>query len=69
MQERAMNNEKIQFHWNSEVIQIKGDQKMQQAVLKNIKTNEEKTIEVGGLFVAIGHTSKYRIIQKSNRFR
>ena len=55
MQERAMNNEKIQFHWNSEVIQIKGDQKMQQAVLKNLKTNEEKTIDVGGLFVAIGH--------------
>ena len=55
MQERAMNNEKIQFHWNSEVIEIKGDQKMQQAVLKNIKTNEEKTIDVGGLFVAIGH--------------
>jgi thioredoxin reductase (NADPH) len=55
MQERAMNNEKIQFHWNSEVTEIKGDQKMQQAVLKNIKTNEEKTIDVGGLFVAIGH--------------
>ena len=55
MQERAMNNEKIQFHWNSEVIQIKGDQNMQQAVLKNLKTNEEKTIDVGGLFVAIGH--------------
>jgi thioredoxin reductase (NADPH) len=55
MQERAMNNEKIQFHWNSEVTEIKGDQKMQQAVLKNLKTNEEKTIDVGGLFVAIGH--------------
>ena len=55
MQERAMNNEKIEFHWNSEVTEIKGDQKMQQAVLKNIKTNEEKTIDVGGLFVAIGH--------------
>ena len=27
---------------NSEVIEIKGDQKMQQAVLKNLKTNEEK---------------------------
>jgi len=54
MQERAMNNEKIQFHWDSEVTQIKGDQKMQQAVLKNLKTNEEKTIDVGGLFVAIG---------------
>ena len=55
MQERAMNNEKIQFHWDSEVTEIKGDQKMQQAVLKNLKTNEEKTIDVGGLFVAIGH--------------
>jgi thioredoxin reductase (NADPH) len=55
MQERAMNNEKIQFHWNSEVIEINGDEKMQQAVLKNLKTNEEKTIKVGGLFVAIGH--------------
>ena len=28
---------------------------MQQAILKNLKTNEEKTIDVGGLFVAIGH--------------
>ena len=37
MQDRAMNNEKIQFHWDSEVTEIKGDQKMQQAVLKNLK--------------------------------
>jgi thioredoxin reductase (NADPH) len=28
---------------------------MQQAVLKNLKTNEETTLDVGGLFVAIGH--------------
>jgi thioredoxin reductase (NADPH) len=55
MQERALNNEKIQFHWDSEVIDIKGDQKMQQGVIKNIKTNEETTLDVGGLFVAIGH--------------
>ena len=34
---------------------IKGDQKMQQAVLKNLKTNEETTLDAGGLFVAIGH--------------
>ena len=55
MQERAFNNEKIKFHWDSAVIDIKGDQKMQQAVLKNLKTNEETTIDAGGLFVAIGH--------------
>ncbi|MCV0431696.1 thioredoxin-disulfide reductase [Nitrosopumilus sp.] len=55
MQERALNNEKIKFHWDSAVIEIKGDQKMQQAVLKNLKTNEETTLDAGGLFVAIGH--------------
>jgi thioredoxin reductase (NADPH) len=55
MQERAFNNEKIDFHWDSAVIDIKGDQKMQQAVIKNLKTNEETTLDVGGLFVAIGH--------------
>ncbi len=55
MQDRAFNNEKIKFHWDSAVIDIKGDQKMQQAVIKNLKTGEEKILDAGGLFVAIGH--------------
>lgn len=55
MQERALNNNKIKFHWDSEVTDIKGDQKMRQAVIKNLKTGEEKTLDAGGLFVAIGH--------------
>lgn len=63
MQERAFNNEKIQFHWDSEVIDIKGDQKMQHALIKNIKTNEEKILDVGGLFVAIGHEPNTRLFK------
>ncbi|MDH3618358.1 MAG: thioredoxin-disulfide reductase [Nitrosopumilus sp.] len=63
MQERALNNEKIQFHWDSEVIDIKGDQKMQQGVIKNIKTNEETTLNVGGLFVAIGHEPNTKLFE------
>lgn len=55
MQERAFNNEKIKFHFDSAVTSIKGDQKIQQVVLKNLKTNEETTHDAGGLFVAIGH--------------
>ena len=55
MQERAFNNEKIKFHLDSAVTLIKGDQKIQQVVLKNLKTNEETTHDAGGLFVAIGH--------------
>ena len=63
MQERALKNEKIKFHWDSQVIDIKGDQKMQQAVLKNLKTGEESTLEVGGLFVAIGHEPNTKLFK------
>jgi len=64
MQERAMRNNKIKFHWDSAIIDIKGDQKMQQAVLKNIKTGEEKILEVAGLFVAIGHEPNTKLFKK-----
>ena len=64
MQERAIKNNKIKFHWNSAVIDIKGDQKMHQAVLKNIKTGEEKTLDVAGLFVAIGHEPNTKLFKK-----
>lgn len=63
MQERALNNPKIKFHWDSAVIDIKGDQKMQQAVLKNLKTNEESTLDAGGLFVAIGHEPNTKLFK------
>ena len=63
MQERALNNEKIKFHWGSVVIDIKGDQKMRQAVLKNLKTDEETTLDVGGLFVAIGHEPNTKLFK------
>jgi len=55
MQERAFDNPKIKFHLNSEVEEIKGNEKVQQVVLKNNKTNEKETVDVGGVFVAIGH--------------
>ena len=63
MQERALNNSKIKFHWDSAVTDIKGDQKMQQAVLKNLKTNEESTLDAGGLFVAIGHEPNTKLFK------
>ena len=63
MQERAFNNEKIKFHWDSEVVDIKGDQKMQKGIIKNIKTNEETSLDVGGLFVAIGHEPNTKLFK------
>lgn len=63
MQERALNNSRIKFHWDSAVTDIKGDQKMQQTVLKNLKTNEESTLDAGGLFVAIGHEPNTKLFK------
>jgi thioredoxin reductase (NADPH) len=63
MQERAFNNTKLKFHWDSEVADIKGEQKLQQVVIKNLKTNEEKTINAGGLFVAIGHEPNTKLFK------
>ncbi|AJW71166.1 thioredoxin-disulfide reductase [Nitrosopumilus adriaticus] len=63
MQERAFNNEKIKIHWDSAVTDIKGDQKMQQVIIKNLKTNEESTINAGGLFVAIGHEPNTKLFK------
>jgi len=55
MQDRALSNENIEVHWNSVIDDIKGDQKVQQRILKDTKTGENKTLEMGGVFVAIGH--------------
>lgn len=64
MQERAFANSKIQFHWDSEIVEILGEQKVQKATLKNLKTGEKSTLEAGGIFVAIGHTPNTKIFEK-----
>lgn len=55
MQDRAMNNEKIEFIWNSEIVEFKGAEKVEGVVLKDTKTGETKDMTIDGVFVAIGH--------------
>jgi len=55
MQERAFANPKIRFVWDSEVTDILGEDKVAGVRLRNLKTGEETTLDVSGLFVAIGH--------------
>src|SRR3990170_1741853 len=43
------------LHWNKTVEEIIGNGKVQKVVLRDTKTNEKTTLEVGGIFVAIGH--------------
>jgi thioredoxin reductase (NADPH) len=58
MQERAFENEKVEFMWNSEVTGVIGSRDTGVTALKvrNLESGEEKEIPMGGLFVAIGHT-------------
>ncbi|MFN2506467.1 MAG: thioredoxin-disulfide reductase [Acidimicrobiales bacterium] len=55
MQERAFKNEKIDFVWDSTVVELLGDKRLEGAKVRNLKTGEETVLDVTGLFVAIGH--------------
>ncbi len=63
MQERALDNPKVQFHLNFKVEEINGNEKVQQVVLKNNQSNEKTTLEVGGVFVAIGHEPSTKLFE------
>ena len=55
MQDRAFKNDKIEFLWDSVVTGLLGETKLEGARVQNVKTGEESTLPVTGLFVAIGH--------------
>jgi thioredoxin reductase (NADPH) len=55
MQDRAFNNPKIEFMWNTVVEDLVGDTKLEGAVVRNVLTDTVTTLPVTGLFVAIGH--------------
>ncbi|MEM6259937.1 MAG: FAD-dependent oxidoreductase [Planctomycetota bacterium] len=56
MQQRALDNPKIQMHWHTEVTDVLGDDKITGVKLVNNQTQEESELPLGGLFLAIGHT-------------
>jgi len=57
LQDRALANEKIEMAWNSVVDSFESDNSgLTGAVLKDTKTGETRTIEIQGMFVAVGVT-------------
>ena len=55
MQDRALANERISFLWDHVVVDLVGESKLSGVRVRNVKSGEESTLDVGGLFVAIGH--------------
>lgn len=56
MQDRVLNNPKIQVHWNTEAVDIFGNSHMEGVKIRNTKTGEESQLHAKGLFYAVGHS-------------
>ena len=63
MAERAFNNDKIEFAWNSEVAEIVGTDKLEAVVLRDTQTGETRRVDTTGLFVAIGHDPRSELVR------
>jgi len=55
MQKKVLTNPKIKIWWNSEVIKVTGEDKLEKVVIQNNQTNKKEELVLDGLFVAIGH--------------
>jgi len=63
MAERALKDPKIEILWNKAVVDVLGDQMISGIKLKDTRNNQESTLELGGLFMAIGHTPATEFLQ------
>jgi len=65
MADRALNHEKIEFIWDSVVTDILDPQKksVEAVKLKNVKSGEETTLDVQGVFIGIGHKPNTEIFE------
>jgi thioredoxin reductase (NADPH) len=62
MQQRAFDNEKIEFVWNSEVTAIHGTSAVTGVTLRDTVTGEDRALDLDGLFVAIGNDPRTHLV-------
>ena len=63
MAERAHNDPKIEFVWNSAVVDVLGDDQVTGLRIANTQTGAESTLDVTGIFVAIGHDPRNELVK------
>jgi thioredoxin reductase (NADPH) len=62
-QKKVLNNPKIEILWNSEVKELIGNEKLEAIKVVNNKSNEERKLEVDGLFEAIGYSPATKFLE------
>jgi thioredoxin reductase (NADPH) len=63
MQQRAFDNPKIEFIWNSGIAELKGEGKLEGVVLENTVTGEKSDLALDGLFIAIGNDPRVWLVE------
>jgi thioredoxin reductase (NADPH) len=63
MQDRAFDNPKIDFIWDSVISEIRGEGKVERALIENLKTGETTEVRTDGVFVAIGHDPNTKLFE------
>ena len=64
MAERAFANDKIKFLWNTQVLEVLGEERVSGLKILNNKTAETSNLDVTGLFVAIGHDPRVELFDQ-----
>ena len=62
MQDRAFRNEKIDFLWDSQVVDVLGNESVTGIRVRNVLSGEETDLDIDGLFVAIGHAPNTELV-------
>ncbi len=65
MQERVLSAGNVQMHWNKQVVDVLGEEFITGLLLEDTVTGERKTLDVSGLFIAIGHAPATNFLEDS----
>ncbi|MCY7360092.1 MAG: thioredoxin-disulfide reductase [Rudanella sp.] len=63
MQQRVQTKENIEILWNTETLEVLGDEGVTGVLVRNAVTGEQRTLDVTGFFVAIGHNPNTAIFK------
>jgi thioredoxin reductase (NADPH) len=63
MQQRAFDNPKIEFIWNSAITALHGEVKLEGVTLENTETGESSELKLDGLFIAIGNDPRVDLVE------
>jgi len=63
MQERAINNPKIEVIWNTEIAELKGAANLEAVTLRNTVDGSTKDLALDGLFIAVGNDPRVWLVE------